>query len=66
MPTVGRQPRFNLTIIGAEHELRVLAFTGKEAISAPYIFDLELVSPRFDLDLEAMLHQPGRIIERHG
>ena len=59
MSTVGRQPCFNLTIIGAEHELRVLAFTGKEAISAPYIFDLELVSPRFDLDLEAMLHQPA-------
>lgn len=59
MPTFDRSSRFSLNITGAEHELHVLAFTGKEAISTPYAFDLELVSTRFDLDLEALLHRPA-------
>ena len=59
MPTFDRPSRFSLNITGADPELHVLAFTGKEAISTPYAFDLELVSPRFDLDLEALLHRPA-------
>lgn len=59
MPTFDRPSRFSLNITGADPELHVLAFTGKEAISTPYAFDLELVSPRCDLDLEALLHRPA-------
>jgi len=51
------QPRFTLTFDGVERELQVLEFTGTEAISQPYRFDLELVSERPDLDLEDLLHR---------
>lgn len=51
------QPRFTLTIDGNQNELKVLEFTGKEAISQPYRFDLELVSERPDIDLESLLHR---------
>ncbi len=50
---------FSLTIEGVTHDLQVLAFTGREAISQPYRFDLELVSERPDLDLQGLLHQPA-------
>ncbi|MVV50333.1 type VI secretion system tip protein VgrG [Pseudomonas sp. PB120] len=51
------QPRFTLTVDGDQHDLKVLEFTGKEAISQPYRFDLELVSERPDIDLESLLHR---------
>ncbi|MBY8956590.1 MULTISPECIES: type VI secretion system tip protein VgrG [Pseudomonas] len=50
------QPRFTLTLEGAQVDLKVLEFTGKEAISQPFRFELELVSERPDLDLESLLH----------
>ena len=50
---------FSITIEGIEHDLKVLAFTGREAISQPYRFNLELVSERPDLDLHSLLHQPA-------
>ena len=49
--------RFNLTIDGLEHDLQVLEFTGHEAISSPYVFDVVLVSERPNLDLESLLHK---------
>lgn len=51
------QPRFTLTLEGAQLDLKVLEFTGKEAISQPFRFELELVSERPDLDLESLLHR---------
>ena len=48
---------FSLTIEGVEHDLQVLALTGREAISQPYRFDLELISERPDLDLHSLLHK---------
>ncbi|TYP64435.1 type VI secretion system tip protein TssI/VgrG [Stutzerimonas stutzeri] len=48
---------FSLAIDGVEHDLQVLAFTGREAISQPYCFDLELVSERPDLALQSLLHK---------
>jgi len=51
------QPRFTLNLEGAQTDLKVLEFTGKEAISQPYRFELELVSERPDLDLESLLHR---------
>jgi len=35
----------------------VLEFRGREAISQPFEFELELVSERPDLNLESLLHQ---------
>ena len=57
MFALANQPRFTLTVDGNQNELKVLEFTGKEAISQPYRFDLELVSERPDLDLESLLHR---------
>lgn len=57
MFALANQPRFTLSIDGVQNELSVLEFTGKEAISQPYRFDLELVSERPDIELESLLHR---------
>ena len=51
------QAHFTLSLEGVEHDFKVLEFRGREAISQPYRFDLELVSERPDLDLESLLHR---------
>ena len=51
------QTHFSLSIEGLAHDLQVLEFSGHEAISQPFVFELELVSERPDLDLESLLHQ---------
>jgi len=51
------QPHFTLTLDGVEHDLRVLSFTAREAISQPYVVELQLVSDQPDIDLEALMHQ---------
>ncbi|MBK3759758.1 type VI secretion system Vgr family protein [Stutzerimonas frequens] len=53
------QAHFTLSLEGIEHDFKVLEFQGREAISQPYRFDLELVSERPDLDLECLLHRPA-------
>ncbi|HCJ29945.1 MAG TPA: type VI secretion system tip protein VgrG [Pseudomonas sp.] len=53
------QTHFSLHIEGIEHDLQVLAFSGREAISQPYRFELELVSERPDVDLESLLQRPA-------
>ncbi|MGE4408407.1 type VI secretion system tip protein TssI/VgrG [Pseudomonas sp.] len=65
MFTAANETRFSLTIEGIEHDLQVLAFDGHEAIAQPYRFDLELVSERPELDLEALLHQPAFLAFDH-
>lgn len=57
MFALANQPRFTLTVDGNQNELKVLEFNGKEAISQPYRFDLELVSERPDIELESLLHR---------
>ncbi|MFL1552258.1 type VI secretion system tip protein VgrG [Pseudomonas sp. D47] len=51
------QSQFNLTITGLDHDFKVLAFEGHEAINQPYHFDIELVSENPNLDLESLLHK---------
>ncbi len=50
---------FSLAIEGIKHDLQVLEFKGREALSQPFAFELELVSERPDLDLERLLHRPA-------
>ncbi|MCJ0975669.1 type VI secretion system tip protein VgrG [Pseudomonas sp. PS1] len=50
---------FSLAIEGIEHDLQVLEFTGREAVSQPYSFELELISERPDLNLDDLLHRPA-------
>jgi len=59
------QPRFTLTLDNESSELKVLEFTGEEAISQPYRFDLELVSERGDLVLEQLLHRQAYLAFDH-
>jgi len=59
MFTPANQAHFTLSLEGVEHDFKVLEFQGREAISQPYRFDLELVSERPDLDLQALLHKPA-------
>ncbi|NIM32563.1 MAG: type VI secretion system tip protein VgrG [Pseudomonas stutzeri] len=59
MFTPANQAHFTLSLEGVEHDFKVLEFRGREAISQPYRFDLELVSERPDLDLESLLHCPA-------
>ncbi len=58
MPTSLPSPHFSLRLEGL-HDFKVLAFSGREAIGQPYRFELELVSERPDLDLQALLQQPA-------
>ncbi|GAB7532889.1 type VI secretion system tip protein TssI/VgrG [Pseudomonas sp. 3A(2025)] len=58
MSTRFTQPSFTLSLPG-QHEFQVLAFKGYEALNQPFRFDLQLVSERHGLDLEALLHQPA-------
>ncbi len=51
------QTHFSLHIEGIEHDLQVLEFSGHEAISQPYRFELELVSEHPHIDLESLLQQ---------
>lgn len=48
------QTRFSLTIDGFAHDFQVLAFTGEEAISRPYLFSVDFVSERSDLELGSL------------
>ncbi|EJM13542.1 Rhs element Vgr protein [Pseudomonas sp. GM21] len=49
--------RFSLSISDFEHDLQVLSFTGKEFISQPYAFDIELVSERRDFTAKILQHK---------
>ncbi|MBB2494262.1 type VI secretion system Vgr family protein [Aquipseudomonas ullengensis] len=53
------QTHFSLTLDGQPHSLQVLEFQGREALNQPYRFEVELVSERPDLDLQACLGQPA-------
>ncbi|UNL98891.1 type VI secretion system tip protein TssI/VgrG [Stutzerimonas stutzeri] len=59
MFNAANKTHFTLSLEGVEHDFKVLEFRGREAISQPYRFDLELVSERPDLDLENLLHRPA-------
>lgn len=49
--------RFRLAILNLAHDLQVLSFTGKEAISQTYAFEVQLVCEKADLNLESLLHK---------
>lgn len=52
------QSAFNLTLDGVASDFKVYSFSGTEALSQPYCFDLELVSEQPEIDLEGLLHRP--------
>jgi type VI secretion system secreted protein VgrG len=59
MFNAANETHFSLSIEGIEHDLQVLEFNGREAISQLYRFEVELISELPDLDLQSLLHQPA-------
>jgi type VI secretion system secreted protein VgrG len=53
------QTHFSLTVEGLTHDFQVFTLSGREAISQPFAFDVELVSEKPSLDLETLLHKPA-------
>jgi type VI secretion system secreted protein VgrG len=53
------QTHFSLTIEGLANDFQVFALTGREAISQPFAFNIELVSEQPSLHLETLLHKPA-------
>ncbi|WP_304638738.1 hypothetical protein, partial [Pseudomonas sp.] len=51
------EAHFSLTLDGIEYDLKVLSFTAREAISQPYVVELQLVSDQANIDLEALMHK---------
>ncbi|MEF2174796.1 type VI secretion system tip protein TssI/VgrG, partial [Pseudomonas aeruginosa] len=59
MFAAANQTHFSLAIDGLTLDQQVLSFSGREAISQPFAFDLELVGERPVPDLESLLHKPA-------
>ena len=55
------EPSFRLDVAGLPGSLEVLAFTGKEAIREPFVFDLELLIDDPVLDLASLLYRPASL-----
>ncbi|WP_192553247.1 type VI secretion system tip protein TssI/VgrG [Pseudomonas sp. IzPS59] len=53
------ETHFALTIEGLSADFQVFTLTGREAISQPFAFEVELVSEQPSLDLETLLHKPA-------
>lgn len=51
------EPIFRLDIPNLSHTLNVLSFTGTEAISQPFAFELEVVSESSDLNLQSLMYR---------
>ena len=51
--------KFTFELIGLADSLRVLKFTGEEAISTPYVFTIDIVSENFDLTPDQFLEKAG-------
>ncbi|MBK5535889.1 type VI secretion system tip protein VgrG [Pseudomonas sp. TH08] len=53
------ETHFALTIEGLPADFQVFTLQGREAISQPFVFEVELVSEKPSLDLETLLHKPA-------
>ncbi|MEB0046892.1 MULTISPECIES: type VI secretion system Vgr family protein [unclassified Pseudomonas] len=53
------EPSFRLDIAGLPDPFEVLAFTGSEAISEPFLFDVDLLINDLTLDLASLLYRPA-------
>jgi type VI secretion system secreted protein VgrG len=53
------EPSFRLDVAGLPDPFEVLAFTGREAISEPFVFDVDLLINDPKLDLASLLYRPA-------
>ena len=63
MPSPAALPRFDLTLNGRD-DFSVYAFNGREAVSEPYEFSLELVHRDAGLKLTPFIGTPARLVIR--
>lgn len=60
IPGSANEAHFTLTVDGVEPgQLQVLSFDGFEAISRPYVFQIELVSQHSRFDINSLLSKPA-------
>ena len=57
MSDPANEPSFRLDIAGQSHPFNVLAFTGTESISEPFVFQLHLLIDDPDLDLGGLMYR---------
>jgi type VI secretion system secreted protein VgrG len=55
------EPSFRLDVAGLSDAFEVLAFTGREAISEPFVFDVELLIDDPTLDLASLLYRSATL-----
>ncbi|NUU34059.1 type VI secretion system Vgr family protein [Pseudomonas sp. C2B4] len=55
------EPEFRLDVAGLSDAFEVLAFTGREAISEPFVFDVDLLIDDPALDLASLLYRPASL-----
>ncbi|WPN47795.1 MULTISPECIES: type VI secretion system Vgr family protein [unclassified Pseudomonas] len=55
------EPSFRLDVAGLHDVFEVLAFTGSEAISAPFVFDIQLLIADRMLDLASLLYRSAAL-----
>ncbi|MDD0997779.1 contractile injection system protein, VgrG/Pvc8 family [Pseudomonas sp. TNT2022 ID1044] len=55
------EPEFRLDVAGLSDAFEVLAFTGREAISEPFVFDLQLLVDDPALDLASLLYRSASL-----
>ncbi|MCW8276428.1 type VI secretion protein [Pseudomonas sp. PCH199] len=55
------EPEFRLDVAGLSDAFEVLAFTGREAISEPFVFDVDLLINDPALDLASLLYRPATL-----
>lgn len=53
------EPSFRLDVAGLPDPFEVLAFTGREAISEPFVFDVDLLIDDPAIDLANLLYRPA-------
>lgn len=55
------EPAFRLDVAGLSDTFEVLAFTGRESISEPFVFDIELLIDDLSLDLSSLLYRSASL-----
>lgn len=56
------EPSFRLDVAGLSNTIEVLSFAGRESISEPFVFDVDLLIEDPTLDLASLLYRPATLL----
>lgn len=56
------EPSFRLDVAGLSNAFEVLSFAGRESISEPFVFDVDLLIEGPTLDLAGLLYRPASLL----